>query len=95
MCIFSHLKAGRLLHFTQRPMDHYARTAASEAAAATASMIFYSVGRYRVRIVYVPADRTLRANSMTKNLFGAGHGHGEGHFRTTVMYTAMSMARTL
>jgi hypothetical protein len=92
MRVFLHVKAGRLLHFTQRPVDHYARTAASEAAAATASMIFYWVGHRRIRVV--PTDITFRANNMTKNLFGAGHGHGEGHFRTTAMYTAMHIART-
>ncbi|KAJ7039233.1 hypothetical protein C8F04DRAFT_1255373 [Mycena alexandri] len=34
-------EASRLLQFANRPMDNYARTAASESAAATASIIFY------------------------------------------------------
>jgi hypothetical protein len=35
--------ASRLLQYSSRPMDNYARLAASEAAAHTASYIFYQV----------------------------------------------------
>jgi len=47
-------EASRLLQYSSRPMDNYARLAASEAAAHTASYIFYQSrdGEYRSRSQY-------------------------------------------
>ncbi|KAJ7928605.1 hypothetical protein B0H13DRAFT_2248412 [Mycena leptocephala] len=47
-------EASRLLQFSNRSMDHYARTAASEAAAATASIIFHHVRLFLLPSCSVP-----------------------------------------
>lgn len=45
--------ASRLLQFSNRSMDNYARMEASDAAAATASIIFYDVGYLLIAISFL------------------------------------------